>query len=113
MLVRVDLMNRRRIGLCFALSGSLAWACSLNPQPYPPETADGSFADVVLAPNDAAGGIDGASGNDADGSSKLDGSSDATEGGQTSFGSDAGEDADAEATDGATGDDAAEDASGD
>ncbi len=79
-------MRLRVFTLVCLFSGAAAvWGCSLNPQPLPPDTADGGIDASQLSGPDATGGAD--AGNTADTSPPPtgDASIDATE--------DAGEDA--------------------
>ena len=60
-------MRLRVVTLFFSCSAIAAvWACSLNPQPLPPDGYDGSAADTgIMSSPDAGGGTDGG---DIDGS---------------------------------------------
>jgi hypothetical protein len=81
---------RRWVIFFGALCAAAGAACSLNPQPFPPDTADGSFLDAAQLAADAASdgtitGLDGGSGGpppDADAASDatLDGSADVSVG---------------------------------
>jgi hypothetical protein len=48
----------RRFALIFVAGGAAFWACSLNPQPYPPDSYDASADQATLADKDASGGAD-------------------------------------------------------
>ena len=71
---------RLRLVLAIVLLCAVAavWACSLNPQPIPPDTYDASF-DVMTNPApDAAGGVpESGSGDDGATPTTADGGSDA------------------------------------
>ena len=74
---------RRFLLLALALSGAmLAWACGLNPQPYPPDNYDAAGDTGAFNPNSGEGGLDASSlGTDA--------SNDATPGAGDDGGTDA------------------------
>jgi hypothetical protein len=48
----------RRVALIFVVGGAAFWACSLNPQPYPPDSYDASADTTSLNAMDGAGGTD-------------------------------------------------------
>lgn len=74
---------RRILLIALALLGAmLAWACGLNPQPYPPETYDASPDVAGNVPQTGDGSVDGSflsndGGEDATPGANLDGSTDA------------------------------------
>jgi hypothetical protein len=60
-------MRLRRFTVVLLCSGAAAvWACSLNPQPLPPDTNDAGFDGMVTYGPDAGGGVD-ANGSNGDG----------------------------------------------
>lgn len=72
----------------FCSGTAVVWACSLNPQPFPPDTYDAS-ADVTLSTSpDAAGGIPDGAMDDGE-TPKGDASADASEADASSDASDA------------------------
>ena len=81
------------------------WSCGLNPQPFPPDTLDGSASDASLtASPDAAGGVDSSaddgavpSGGDAESDAEATDASDASD---ASDGGDARDDDASDAEDG-------------
>lgn len=94
---------RTRFGLLVAFATCAVAACSLNPQPFPPDNPDGSLSkDATPAFGDAAGGMPDANGND--GATGLN-----DDGGDADAESDAG-DASARDGDGDASDDGAADA---
>jgi len=85
-------MRRRVLTLVLLCSGAAAcWACSLNPQPLPPDTSDAAFDSSMAFGPEAGGGVDSGTtnadssppptGDDAavDGSDASDASSDASD----------------------------------
>jgi hypothetical protein len=80
-------MRRRVLTLVFLFSGAAAvWACSLNPQPLPPETADGGIDGSMLSgPDSAGGGFDAGNADTSPppaGDASTDAAEDASEGGE-------------------------------
>ncbi len=59
-------MRLRVLSLVLLCSGAaVVWACSLNPQPLPPDTADAGIDSSLVMGPDASGGADGGTTADA------------------------------------------------